>query len=49
MKPKSILSSLVVSSILFTIHPIASKEVEQRQDLTIVYTNDVLGEIEPCG
>ncbi len=37
---------MVASSILFTINPLASK---QKHDLTIVYTNDVLGEIEPCG
>jgi hypothetical protein len=49
MRLKFMMSSLVVSCILFTIHSAASKQADQKPDLTIVYTNDVLGEIEPCG
>jgi hypothetical protein len=49
MQLKFILRSLVVSFIVFTVHPSEPKGVQQRYDLTIVYTNDVLGEIEPCG
>jgi len=49
MKLKLNLGTLAVSLILFTVHPTASKQAQQGHNLTIVYTNDVLGEIEPCG
>ena len=49
MKQKLLLWSLTASFILLASHSHASKQDRQRPDLTIVYTNDVLGEIEPCG
>jgi hypothetical protein len=49
MKLKFFLWPLVGSFSLLTIDAYAAKGAQQRRDLTIVYTNDVLGEIEPCG
>jgi hypothetical protein len=49
MKQKLLLWSLTASFILLAFLSYASKQARQRPDLTIVYTNDVLGEIEPCG
>jgi hypothetical protein len=49
MKPKFVTSLLVVSCVLFTVCSTASKEAKERLEITIAYTNDVLGEIEPCG
>ncbi len=49
MKLQFVVWALVGSFFLFIIDSHAAKGVEQRHDLTIVYTNDVLGEIEPCG
>ncbi|MFQ6080008.1 MAG: hypothetical protein ACE5NJ_12880 [Thermodesulfobacteriota bacterium] len=49
MKLEFIVCSLTASCILFAVHSLASEQVQQRHDLTIIYTTDVLGEIEPCG
>jgi len=49
MELKFVVWPLVGSFFLLTIGSHAAKGAQQRHDLTIVYTNDVLGEIEPCG
>ena len=46
MKLKFVVWALVGSFFLFIIDSHAAKGDQQRHDLTIVYTNDVLGEIE---
>ncbi|NIS60457.1 MAG: hypothetical protein GTO13_07115 [Proteobacteria bacterium] len=40
---------LVGSFFLLTVDFNAAQGAHQRYDLTVIYTNDVLGEIEPCG
>ncbi len=49
MKQKLLSWSLTATFILLASQSYASKQARQRPDFTIVYTNDVLGEIEPCG
>jgi hypothetical protein len=49
MKPKFVMWLLLASCVLFSVHSTASKEAKERLEITIAYTNDVLGEIEPCG
>jgi hypothetical protein len=49
MRSKFVTWLLVASCIFFSVHSTTSKEAKEKHDLTIVYTNDVLGEIEPCG
>jgi hypothetical protein len=49
MKPKFVMLLFMVSCVLFSVHSTASKEAKERLEITIAYTNDVLGEIEPCG
>ena len=49
MHSKGILSVLVALCVLLMARTSLTKESTAKHHLTIVYTNDVQGEIEPCG
>jgi hypothetical protein len=49
MKAKDIISVLIPLFVLFIAHSSPGNEATGKHRLTIIYTNDVQGEIEPCG
>jgi 2',3'-cyclic-nucleotide 2'-phosphodiesterase (5'-nucleotidase family) len=49
MKSKGVLAFLISFLIVFMVRSTMAKEAAGKYNLTIVYTNDVQGEVEPCG
>ena len=49
MRSKGVLTFLISFLIVFIAHSSSAKEAAGKYNLTIIYTNDVQGEVEPCG
>jgi len=49
MRSKAVLAFLMSFLIVFIAESSSTKEAAGKYNFTIVYTNDVQGEIEPCG
>jgi 2',3'-cyclic-nucleotide 2'-phosphodiesterase (5'-nucleotidase family) len=49
MRSKIVLTFLISFLIVFIAQRSSAKEAAGKYNLTIIYTNDVQGEVEPCG
>jgi 2',3'-cyclic-nucleotide 2'-phosphodiesterase (5'-nucleotidase family) len=49
MRSKGVLAFLISFLVVFIVQSPSAKEAAGKYNLTIIYTNDVQGEVEPCG
>jgi hypothetical protein len=49
MRSKDVLGFLISFLIVSIVQSSSAKEAGGKYNLTIIYTNDVQGEVEPCG